>query len=316
MDEIEFKLEVGRITGEIPVKPCVRSKPERGFALAESRFPEPAKAEPVPVRKGMSVAEGFETIVANCLRHFQANEPLVIESRDARALHQARVAMRRLRSALALFRPVISDRQFARIRHELRWLGAELGGARNLDMYLERDLGADQRQFVEERREKAYDLAIAALKSARSMRLMLELVDWSASGSWRSGRRAGARLQPFVARRVDRLWSKIAKSDGVSDLTDRQRHRLRIKTKKLRYALAFFDALHRRRPHRKKRFTKRIKVLQESLGRLHDEVIAGTIATADSWLAAPNRTPRSKRRLVRDADRAIRRLRKAGPYWS
>lgn len=314
MSEIEFKLEVERIAGEFPAKPSVRSKPER--ALANSRFSKPVKAEPVPVSKGMSVAEGFETIVANCLRHLRANEPLVIESRDVRALHQTRVAIRRLRSALALFRPVIGDRQFARIKQGLRWLGAELGGARNLDMYLERDLDADQRQFIEERREKAYELAISALKSARFARLMLELIDWSTSGNWRSTRCAGAYLQPFVGRRVDRLWLKIAQSDQVQNLTDRQRHRLRIETKKLRYALSFLNALHRHRPLRKKRFTKRIKALQEALGRLHDEVIAGAIATADSWLAAPNRSPKSERRLVRDADHAIRRMRKTGPYWN
>ncbi len=316
MSEIEFRLEVGRIAGAIPAKLSGESKPERGFELAAGPFSQPAKAQPVPVRKGMSVAEGFEAIVANCLRHLWANEPLVIESRDARALHQARVALRRLQSALALFRPVVGDRQFEPIKRELRWLGAELGGARNLDVYLERDLDADQRQFIDERREKAYDLAIAALKSARFLQLMVELADWSAGGTWRSRRRAGVRLQPFVGRRVDRLWSKIARSDKIRNLSDRQRHRLRIEAKKLRYALRFFTALHRRRPVRKKRFTKQIEALQDSLGRLHDEVIAETIASADSWLAAPNRSPKSRRRLIHDADRAIRRLRRAGPYWS
>ena len=305
-----------RIAAEIPAKLAVMSKAERGFALADGRLSEPTKAEPVAVRPGLSVAEGFQAIVSACLRHFRLNEPLVIESRNVEALHQARVAMRRLRSAFALFRPIVSDRECKRIEEELRWFAAELGDARNLDVYLQRDLTEDQRHFVEERREMAYDFAIAALESPRFRRVMLDLVAWSAAGSWRGSHSAGARLEPFVDRRIDRLWSMISHADDVEDLNDERRHRLRIRMKKLRYALEFTEALHRRKSRSRKRFTRKVKALQESLGELHDAVIAGSIVTANSWLLTPARSRKGERRLVRDADRALRGLRKIGPYWS
>src|SRR4030095_3700626 len=143
----------------------VMSKAERGFALASGKFGKVVKAEPVPLRADMNVAEGFATIVSACLRHFRLNESLVIEQREVEALHQTRVAMRRLRSAFTLFRPAISDEEFEDIRDELRWFTRELGAARNLDVYLERDIPDGDRQRLELKREQAYDGVITAMDS-------------------------------------------------------------------------------------------------------------------------------------------------------
>jgi CHAD domain-containing protein len=85
--------------------------------------------------------------------------------------------------------------------------------------------------------------------------------------------------------------------------------------KKLRYALEFTEALHSRKPRRRKRFTKAVKSLQDSLGQLHDGVVCRSLVTLNSWIIAPNPGAKGERRLVRQADRAMRRLRKAGPYW-
>jgi inorganic triphosphatase YgiF len=304
-----------RISAEIPVKLAVMSKAERGFALADGSLFGPTKAEAVKLARGMNVAEGFETVVFACLRHFRLNEPLVIESRHIEGLHQARVAMRRLRSAFALFRPVVHDQECERIEDELRWFAAELGDARNLDVYLERDLSEDQRRFVEERRERAYDLAIAAMESTRFRRLMLDLSGWAATGDWRAKSRAAKPLERFVDRRIDRLWAKIANPGAVADMGDKRRHRLRIAMKKLRYALEFTEALHLRRARRRKKFAKSLKGLQESLGQLHDAVVCRSLVTLNSWIMAPNPSAMGERRLVRDADRAMRRLRRIGPYW-
>ena len=76
-------------------------------------------------------------MIANaCIQHYRLNEPLVIATRDAAALHQTRVAMRRLRSAFTLFRPALHGAEYQRLRNELRWFTAQLGDARNLDVYL------------------------------------------------------------------------------------------------------------------------------------------------------------------------------------
>jgi inorganic triphosphatase YgiF len=309
-------LEVARqIAEEIPVKLAVMSKAERGFALTASSLPAWAKAGHVHLIPGMSVAQGLAIIVAACLRHFRLNEPLLIENRNAEALHQTRVAIRRLRSALTLFRSAVEGREFDRIQDELRWFFAESGDARNLDVYLERDLPSEQRQFLEERREDAYDRLIGAMESARFRRLMLDLLGWSVVGEWRKGPVAACPMDDFVFERIDRLWAKVSSAAAVTRMGDRRRHRLRIKVKKLRYALEFVEGLQRLPPRRKRKFEKGLKQLQESLGELHDMVTARSMVALNSWLATPEARSKDQRRLALDADRAMRRLKGLGAYW-
>lgn len=302
------------IAEEIPVKLAVSSKAERGFALTEPTSVEWVKAEPVELREGMRIAEGFSIIVTSCLRHFRLNEPFVTDKRNAEALHQCRVAIRRLRTALALFRPAVCGREFRHIHGELRWFFAESGDARNLDVYLKRKLSPDQRRFVAERREGACQSVIAAMDSARFRRLMLDLLQWSIAGSWRRRPLAAEPIENFLERRIDGLWSKVRRTRKVAGMGDRKRHRLRMKVKRLRYALEFIGALQVRKQGRRKSFERDLASLQESLGLLHDLVAGRALVALNSWIKA-DQSGRNEESLARDADRAIGRLLKAGPYW-
>src|SRR5205085_9076229 len=125
-------------------------------------------------------------IVTACIRHFRRNEPLVIEKRSMNALHQARVAMRRLRSTLTLFRTVVADDEFMALRDELRWFTGKLGDARNLDVYLQRDLPKDEKRTLKAKRERVYDQVIETMESGRFRRLMLDLIAWAYLGEWRT----------------------------------------------------------------------------------------------------------------------------------
>ena len=101
--------EIGRTT---PVRMGAMSKSERGFVLADGGGRRVRKAEPVVLAAEMDVADAFAAIVQSCLRHFRLNEALVVHGRKAAALHQLRVAMRRLRSAFSLFKPALAQRRF------------------------------------------------------------------------------------------------------------------------------------------------------------------------------------------------------------
>jgi CHAD domain-containing protein len=292
------------------------SRAERGFALADGAVGKASKAEPACVSADMSVAEGFETIVMACIRHFRRNEPLVVEGRSAEALHQTRVAMRRLRSALSLFRTAIQGPEFERLREELRWFTNELGDARNLDVHLLRQQFDEEEQVrLQERRETAYNWAIAAMESARFRDLMLDLVAWSALGKWRSGTRAQQPIQVYADRRIDQWWSKLSETRRPGRMDDRQRHRLRIRVKKLRYALEFMAALHGQGDGRRKQFKRSLEAVQESLGKLHDSVVARSMIACGVPGVLPPKG-KEQRKAVREADRAVRRLRHAKPYWT
>jgi CHAD domain-containing protein len=264
----------------------------------------------------MTVAEGFTAIVQSCLRHFRLNEPLVVKRRDPDALHQARVAMRRLRSAMTLFRPAVADEEFDRLRDELRWFMGQLGDARNLDVYLERDDSKRERKRLLRQRAKAYDQVVDALNSRRFRLLMIDLMAWSALGRWRSGEKAGRPLPDFAERRISLLWLKVCGHDDIRLMKDEERHQLRIEIKKLRYALDFVEALHDDASRRQKQFTRAIEALQEALGNLNDMVTARRFAHAtieEGEDAHP--VSDEEMRCIREAQKCLNRLKLTGPYW-
>ena len=133
------------------------------------------------VHGGLTVGEAFELIVHACLKHYRLNEPLVIRDCRASALHQARVAMRRLRSAFSLFKPAIRDVEFRHMRHELRWFTSQLGAARNLDVYLERDLDGETQARLRQDRDRAYHHVADTMNAHRFRRLLIDLVGWTSS---------------------------------------------------------------------------------------------------------------------------------------
>jgi len=282
---------------------------------AERERSKASKAGPVQVHAGMTVAQGFEVIVEACIRHFRRNQALVVERRNPEALHQSRVAVRRLRSALSLFRPAVGDAEFARIRDDLRWFADLLGDARNLDTLLERELPAPVRVALIEQREAAYATVVAAMESNRLRLLMLDIVAWSAHGGWRREKRARRPLEPFARRRINRLWRQIKGSDRLKALDEGEQHGLRIRTKKLRYALEFTWALHDSRRKRRGKFADKIEALQEELGHLHDLVTARSLMAEWPMVRHSAGDKKHEKAQVRRAQRALRKMRKIGRYW-
>ncbi len=144
--EIELELKSGelgdllalarKIVSRVPAKIGVAAKSERGFALHEGKKPAPLKAAAVELDAEMAVAQGFAAVAASCIKHFRMNEPLVIAQRDPEALHQLRVAIRRMRSAVWLFRPALRDGKLDEFSDRLRRFTRELGAARNIDVIL------------------------------------------------------------------------------------------------------------------------------------------------------------------------------------
>jgi inorganic triphosphatase YgiF len=308
-----------RLSEDLPLRIGVLTKAERGFALAAGKLDKAAKAAPVALGPEMNAADGFAAIVLACIRQFRLNEPLVARRRDPAALHQARVAMRRLRSAFSLFGSAIVDSKFAGLREESRWFAGRLGEARNFDVFLA-GAGAEhgeRREALQAARERAYDEAIAALQSKRFRTLMLDLVAWIENGAWRRGRKAKAPLAGLVARRLDRRWQKVSEGGvRLADLDEEQRHRLRIDVKKLRYALEFTAGLHQADASAAA-FGRALQAMQESLGHLND------MATAQSLLAAIGEggegalmhDPVAERRHLARAGRQFAKLVGIGAYW-
>jgi inorganic triphosphatase YgiF len=300
----------------------VMSKSERGYRLLEDRSVRAHKAERIRLEAGMSIADAFAVVVQSCLRHFRLNEPLIAGDMNAAALHQARVAMRRLRSALTLFRPLIADADFPRLRSELRWFADQLGDARNLDVILAakprqgvRPDAALRRQ-LRRQREQAYERVQKALAQRRLPTLILDLVAWSEAGDWRCLKAAGQPIGAFAAERLDRAWKRVRKAGKeLRTLTAEGRHRLRIEIKKLRYAAEFFAGLApRNRRRRQKAFAGRMRELQELLGDLNDIETRRQLAPR-LFEQGDDASPGESTDLIERAAEAHDALRELGAYW-
>ncbi|WP_313438482.1 CHAD domain-containing protein [Novosphingobium sp.] len=286
--EVELELKRGhaaalfalarRIDEIVPVRIGVSSKAERGYRLL-GPAPSAFKAERVKLGKDQTAASAFQTVATACLRHFRLNEPLVLDHRDEAALHQLRVAIRRLRSALTLFKPLFDEKARRRFNDELRWLATELGKARDLDVLAGQVESGPLLDRILSARDDAYDGAIAALDSLHARRLMLNLAEWIAVGAWLSNaetqdiRETPAR--EFATGVLERFRRKVKKGGRrMEKLDDHARHEVRKTAKKMRYATDFFAGLFpdKRERRRRKRFISALEELQDGLGALNDLV--------------------------------------------
>lgn len=313
-----------RLAAAAPVTLSVQTKSERGFRLIGPQ-PLACKAEPVFLAPDLTTAEAFRRIAEACLRHFRLNEDLLLATRGAEPLHQARVALRRLRSAFSIFRPML-DPSRQGLRDELKWLAGTLDATRNLDVLASRAAETSLAAELRLARAAAYDQAAQGLQSQRTRSLMLDLAEWIGSGPWTSAPAGQAiRDMPardFASRALEKSRRKV-KKDGrnLSGLSDEARHDLRKDAKKLRYATDFFASLFDRdRPKRLARFAGALADLQDHLGELNDLSAAPAVLQRlglsdhpDSGFLVP---PGSRKALMQAAVKAHGDLLRAKPYWT
>ncbi|PDT81631.1 inorganic triphosphatase [Sinorhizobium sp. BJ1] len=258
----------------------VLTKAERGYRLLDPA-PGAVKASVTPITPDMNAATAFAHLAATCLKQFRLNEMALSWSRNADALHQARVSLRRLRSLFSICKSLFADSRFDHMRDELRWLTSELGDARNIDVIIKRASDEGFSSRLQAARKDAYGAVNAAFSSVRARSLMIDLAEWISIKNWRSNETGEALLvQParnFASNVLDKLWKKVANGGSdLIDLDDETRHELRISAKKLRYAAEFFGPLYKgkAKTKRHKRFIMAMEGLQDQLGSLNDIVTA------------------------------------------
>ena len=314
----------GRIDAAAPVRLSVQTKAERGYRLT-GPVARLVKAEPVILAGDMTAAQAFRHIVQSCMRQFRLNEALLLVGRDSGALHQARVALRRLRSAFSIFRPMIGDAG-TYLGEGLRWLASELGEARNLDVLLERARPGALHDRIAAAREAAYDRVGDVLSSPRARGLMLDLAEWTLGGEWLAPSDSHAEgnqpARAFAITALDRFRRKVKK--GGRDLAradDKARHKVRKDAKKLRYAAEFFAGLfeRKREKRRYKRFVKALEALQDQLGALNDLATAAEVLEKLGVAGDPD-APRllaggQKKKLLEVAGDAHEDLFDTKPFW-
>lgn len=268
-----------------------RSKSDLGYALCAGDAPNAVKAAAVSLSRDMTVGGAFAAICRNCTAHLEANDPAARLGTDPEGVHQGRVAIRRLRAAFRIFKPVLEERTRARFVKELRWLQKQLGGARDLDVF---DAGVvapllarapddaallDLRARVERARKAAYRRATRTLQSARYGRIQLELERWLAEPCAVADDAVPSRgIRGFARRSIGKAHDHLVAFGGdPSHMPDADLHELRILGKQARYCAEFFSSLFPGRGPRQ--HLKALAALQDCLGTLNDGVVAREILT-------------------------------------
>ncbi len=308
-----------------PLRLGVLGEAERGYRLL-GPVRNMHKAAPAALTGDMTAAESFRQIAGACLRQFRLNEPLIGRS-NPEAVHQARVALRRLRSALSIFKPMLQDDDAGRLNEESRWLAGMLAEARDLDVLRTRCDAEALHARLEPAREAAYGRAEAALASRRARRLMLDLAEYLAIGPWLA-LPSGAEIRNLAAREfaasaLDRFRRKVKKEGrDLAELSNEARHELRKDAKKLRYAAEFFAPLfgEKRRKRRAARFLDALEQLQDRMGALNDLVTAPELIerlglTDDPEAAALAGSDRDKQALIEAAAEAHDAFVDARRFW-
>lgn len=331
--EIEMELKRGHpaalfalarlADAEVPVRLGVLTKAGRGYRLCDA-MTGAVKAEPVALDPKAKAEEAFGCIAHACLRHYRLNEALLLDHYDVKPLHQARVAIRRLRSAFTLFKPMLAKADVTRFQDELRWLAGMLGDARNLDVLAERIEGMDPHR-LEAVRSKIHGGVEQWLRSARVRALMIDLTEWLTLGAGQvdgaqQDLRAGSAAD-FAAGRLRRLRKRIASHGAeLEKLSDEARHEVRKNAKKLRYASEFFADLFARKRQRRRRvkFIAKLEEVQTHLGTLND-LISAPALLAHYRLSRSDAAPlgqKKKRKLLSVAARAQEDFVEAKRFWT
>ena len=329
-----------------PLRIAGRSKSARGYELVQGDAPRSYKGVVSPVSPGMDVEASIRAIASDCLSQFRLNEDLLLADARSSPLHRARVALRRLRSAFALFKAAVAGPQAEALRAELKWLAGELGEARDIDVFVKERLSGKEPSetetldpqlhgMVDARRMIAYADALAALNSERALKLALDLVEWLEIGDWRSApstedlRRGSA--EDFAAKAIEKATRRLKKrGKGLASLPVAERHQARIAAKKLRYACEFFAPLYEgREGKRHAAFLKRLTDLQDRLGALNDvaatteltrklareagEDRAGDVAFSAGMLAGAAEARAEKQ--IGKSEESLAKLLDAKPFW-
>ncbi|HTQ70228.1 MAG TPA: CHAD domain-containing protein [Acidocella sp.] len=319
----ELAFETGHLTAhgqklafsELQISAPAATLPETALALA-ARFtlrlqplpPGPravrlAGGPPQAVQKAAPGLQGepcldeaVQHVISACLDQFRANWAVFYEGDEVGAVHQMRVALRRLRSALGLFNRALPTPEFRTLREEAKRIAGTMGEARNWDVFIAMLHDGPAAAFPNEvgfvaleaqctaHRQAGYKLVRELLEDPATTRFLLMAEGFIAKRGWRGGLptealpRLAQPARSFGAECLERLHRKVRKRGRhLGGLPAHDRHMVRIELKKLRYAAEFFGNLFAPRG-RVRHFNRAAAALQEELGKLNDMATAEGLA--------------------------------------
>jgi len=253
-----------------------------------------------PALRGATAQAAFHAVRHAALAQVGANARGVLESRDPEFLHQLRVGLRRLRSALRAWRDVLPAKAAKPLARSLRRFSPRLGAARDWDVLVARmEAGAAPLELLAQarrRRAGARRAARRAVASKAFARAMSEARAIAAAGEPESLREIGCSA-------LARAHRKLFKQKRIPWSDAAERHAMRVRVKRLRYSCEFFAPAFPAR--RSAAYLADLKELQEILGELNDIAVGRRLLGFDADEAA----------LLRKLRAAWARFAKRPVFW-
>jgi CHAD domain-containing protein len=266
-----------------------------GLALARG-ITLPPRALGAPAISGeLSLTNAFGAIIGHLtdvLVHW--GSLIAAEADGLEPVHQARVAVRRLRSAISIFNSAIGSVALAEIKAMLKALNSHLGPARDWDVFVTGvgqsvgDAFGSERsvmrllQSAERRRAACYVGLRTYLRSSafRMLTLRLALLAGDPSGQAPPAQDqkpdASSTLAEMAARTLDKkLKDLVQQAENIEGMPADSLHAMRLDGKRMRYAAEFFAPLFEGRSSR--RFVRHLTALQDALGRFNDGAAAALL---------------------------------------
>lgn len=327
---------------------------QRDSGLARRRNAAAVKSQLDFLPPDATADDTFRLTLQQCKWHVVANVPAVLESHDVEGVHQLRVALRRLRVALAAFGEEFRTPPLEALRMRAKILAQGLAPARDLDVFMDDLLepaarangsveafAALRARALVARREAWADAVreVSGLAFRTFLHDLGEAVDGRIWYESPRGVQPASGLVAFDAPAIDlagRMLNrrlKVAKKRArkLETLSEADRHRLRIALKKLRYTAEFFAPLYP--PRAVKPFLKRLSRMQDILGLLQDvavarKTLAHLVAEPDESMAGPRADLSFAAGIVYgwhldraasawdDAMRRWKKFSKTEPFWS
>ncbi|MCU4390260.1 CHAD domain-containing protein [Acinetobacter courvalinii] len=282
--EVEFELKQGSAADLIQFSKTwvdqyqlwldVRSKAERGNLLAQGKVVSAAtKAKSLNLDKDVSAEQAIKQIIENTLNHILPNAAAIADGvAEADHIHQARVGLRRLRSALKHFSNW-SAQIDSKWESQLADIFRALGQSRDNDAIQDSVIPLVKQvcdfdfPFPEN-----VDTNIAGLLSdSKTTQLFLSLFSFSYSDQ-----QSKSKLSKQATKSLTKLYQKILKDAAqFSSLAVEQQHRTRKRVKQLRYCIDFIAGIY---PEKQvQQFLNKLQPIQEYLGFYNDLFVAEQI---------------------------------------
>lgn len=302
------------------------TKSERGLRLAQGQSTRAAvKASAPRWPASADFPDGStvqRTVLAACLAQVLPNaSEIAAGSDDAEQIHQLRVGLRRLRTALrelSALGPGLDPAWEAPLAEAFRALGARRDRQQLLAIVQPQLQAAGAPPIVLPAQSGTVPAPAEAVRAPSFQATLVALIGFAAASH--GGGTPARGTQRHLRKRLDQLYRRLLDDGARFDtLTPQARHALRKRLKRLRYLSEFVGSCFA--PRRAAQFTRALEPAQDALGSMVDEAVALesyrdiTAQEPRAWFAVGWLQARAPHSAARGGQALQELAGQAQPFW-